>query len=114
MVGERIRKLRRDRGWTQKELCDRCQVDSKNISSYESGRLVPSPRTLKRFAEAFEITLDDLQSGEPQQPSLAIEDPEALALFREMLRLPEAERNHIKWVINIALKQNRIQAMMAS
>ena len=114
MVGERIRKLRKARDWTQKELGERSQVDAKNISNYESGRLQPSRRTIKRFAEAFGIAVEELESETPQDPTLAIEDPEILQLCREMSRLSEADRNHVKWVINIALRQSRIQEMMAS
>ena len=114
MVGERIRKLRKERDWTQRELNEKTGVDPKNISSYESGRLVPSKRTLKRFADAFGVTVEDLLAEESQQPSLAITDPEMLNLFKEISRLPEKDQGHIKWVLQMAVRQSRIQAMMAS
>ena len=114
MVGERIRKLRKERDWTQRELSEKTGVDPKNISSYESGRLIPSRRTLKRFAEAFGLTIEELTVEQSQQPTLAIGDPEMLSLFREISRLSEIDQTHIKWMLNMAVRQSRIQEMMAS
>lgn len=114
MVGERIRKLRKERDWTQRELSEKTGVDSKNISSYESGRLIPSRRTIQRFADAFGLTIEDLMAEQPKQPALAIDDPEMLSLFREIAQLPQADQNHIKWVLTMAVRQGRIQQMMAS
>lgn len=114
MLGTRLRKFRKLKDWTQKELGQRAGVDWKNISSYESGRLVPSDRTLARFAEALGITVNDLVAEEPTQPVLAIDDHEMLRLFREATKLPEAEQKHIKWMLSMALRQDKIQEVMAS
>ena len=114
MIGTRLRKFRKLKDWTQKELGQRAGVDWKNISSYESGRLVPSERTLKRFAEALEIPVEELIAEESTQPALAIADQEMLRLFREATKLPESEQKHIKWMLSMALRQGRIQEVMAS
>lgn len=114
MLGTRLRKFRKMKDWTQRELGQRAGVDWKNISSYESGRLVPSEKTLRRFAEALEIPLAELLSAEPSEPSLALEDQEMLRLFREATKLPESEQKHIKWMLSMALRQSKIQEVMAS
>ena len=114
MIGDKLKTLRKEHGWTQQELEKLTGIAQRNISSYESGKLKPSGRTLKKFAEAFSINLDDLVSEESREPALAIGDPELLQMFREVSRLTEADRSRLKWVISLALKQNRIQEMMAS
>lgn len=113
MLGEKIRKLRKERGWTQAELGRRARVGGNNVSSYELGTLKPSPKTLERFAQALGVSTQELLSEEPEQPLLAIEDPELLPLFREISRLPEADRNHAKWLLSVIVRQSRIQQMMA-
>ena len=115
MLGARLRKFRKLKDWTQKELGERAGVDWKNISSYESGRLAPSKRTVKLLAEAFEVPVSELLADEPTQPAVAIgDDPEMLRLFREATKLPESEQKHIKWMLSMALRQDRMQGVMAS
>ena len=114
MTGEKIKRLRKDKGWTQKDLENKTGIAQRNISSYESGKLQPSSRTIKRFAEAFGIEVDELAGEATREPALAIADPELLQMFKEVARLNEADRSRLKWVISLALKQNRIQEMMAS
>ena len=112
MVGERIRKLRRAKDWTQKELGERVGIDQKNISQYESGRLQPNRKTLQRFAHAFDIRPEELLAEEPADPIIAIDDAELLSIFREVSKLQEADRNRLKWMLSLAVRQLRIQDVM--
>ena len=114
MIGEKLRKLRKERGWTQKDVERLTGVAQRNISSYESGKLQPSSRTLRKFAEAFAVPYEDLAGEARTEPVLALSDPELLQMFREVENLPEPDRNRLKWVISLALRNNRIQEMMAS
>ena len=50
MIGQRIRQLRKEQFWTQRELGARAEIEPKNIGGYESGRLTPSKKTLEKFA----------------------------------------------------------------
>jgi len=112
MVGERIRKLRRERNWTQKDLGERVGIDQKNISQYESDRIKPSNRTLQRFAQALGVTPSELLAETPNEPVLAIEDPELLGLFREISKLSESDRARLKWMLSLAVRQLRIQDVL--
>ncbi len=113
-LGNKIRKLRVQRGWTQKELGLRAGIEGKNVSSYETGHLNPSARTLQRFAEALGVTAEDLLAESPKEPALAVEDPDLLELFREVSQLPEGERTNAKWFLSLIVKQHRLQQMIAS
>jgi transcriptional regulator with XRE-family HTH domain len=114
MIGEKLRKLRKERGWTQKTLEEKTGVAQRNISSYESGKLQPSARTLRKFADAFEVPVEELVGEPRKEAALVLSDPELLQMFREVSQLPEAEQNRLKWVISLALRNNRLQQVMAS
>jgi len=114
MIGERLKKLRKERGLTQKEVESITGIAQRNISSYESGKLKPAGRTLTRLAAALEVETKDLIGDAPAEASLALADGELLGLFREVEKLPESDKSRIKWVISLAIRQNRIQEMMAS
>ena len=58
-IGARIRALRAARGWSQVDLeahLDR-QVKRASLSDFETGRRIPSVRTLIAMASAFEVDL---------------------------------------------------------
>jgi len=114
MIGDKLRTLRKERGWTQKELEERTGVAQRNISSYEAGKLKPSARTLRRFADAFGLPVEELLGQATSEPALVLADPELLQMFREVAVLPEGDRQRLKWIISLAVKQNRIQQMVAS
>lgn len=49
-LGDRIRALRKEAGWSQAELAQRIGVDAGSVSRYESGRITPSADALLRLA----------------------------------------------------------------
>lgn len=66
-VGEQIRLLRLDRGWTQQQLAQRTGLAQQNLSSYERGEAKPRLDTLARILDA----LDGEVSLVPRQPPIA-------------------------------------------
>ena len=115
MIGQRIRQLRKEKYWTQKELGERAGIEPKNIGGYETGRLKANRKTLEKFAQAFEMTLEELTKeslvAESQKKN---EDPELAQLMGELFALPEADRSHLKWMISVALRNHKVQSAMAS
>lgn len=61
---EKLQKLRADRNLTQEELAEKIYVSRTAISKWESGRGYPSIDSLKSIAGFFEVTIDELISGE--------------------------------------------------
>lgn len=59
-IGENIRKLRKEKGWTQAELAFEADTNSLSISYYENGRALPSILNLISIADALGVTLDEL------------------------------------------------------
>lgn len=54
-VGDNIKKLRLEKGLTQKELGDLCGMADSAIRRYESGRGNPTDKTLMRIASALKV-----------------------------------------------------------
>ena len=57
MLANKIKKLRKARGWTQAELARRTGVTSDTTSQYEKKGL-PSFQNLQKLANAFEVPID--------------------------------------------------------
>ena len=58
--GERIRELRADENWSQEELADRTGFHRTYIGMIERGERNPSLKNIKKFADAFGVSLSEL------------------------------------------------------
>ena len=61
---EKLQELRRQKGLTQEELAEYLYVSRTAISKWESGRGYPNIDSLKVIARFFEVTIDELLSGD--------------------------------------------------
>ena len=60
MRTDRLRALREQRGWSQRELALRCGLGDSQINKYESGQHDPSATYLKLIAEQLTVSTDYL------------------------------------------------------
>lgn len=66
-IGENIKKLRIEKGLTQKQLGDLCGMADSAIRRYESGRGNPTEKTLKRIAAALNVPWYELYSDKEEE-----------------------------------------------
>lgn len=59
-LGEKIKRLRESRDWSQAELARRAGVTKSAISTYELGMRTPSADVVCAFAKAFGVSADYL------------------------------------------------------
>lgn len=57
-IGENIRKIRKEKGFTQKQLGELCGIDEANIRKYELGKANPKIETIEKIAQALETSSD--------------------------------------------------------
>lgn len=60
MLGEKIKTYRENKNMTQNEVADILGVKSATISKYETNTLEPNIESIKKLAEIFEISIDEL------------------------------------------------------
>ena len=60
MLGEKIKKYREEKKMTQAEVAEVLGVKPATISKYEAGTLEPNIESLKKLAELFEVSVDEL------------------------------------------------------
>ncbi len=92
-IGHRLSRLRRAKGWNQKELGRRMGLKSSQISKLERGSVSPRADILPRFSEVLGVSADYLLTGrsfgETQRDYRLRDRVEALET------LPEPQRNHL-------------------
>nr|MDP9458711.1 helix-turn-helix domain-containing protein [Actinomycetota bacterium] len=62
--GERLRRLRLDRGLTLRELARRLEISPATVSAVENGRRHLSPTRLSQAAEVLDTRVESLLTGE--------------------------------------------------
>lgn len=106
-VGERLRSLRLQRGFTQRALARRVAggVDLSYISRIERGEQLPSLKVLQKLGRALDVSLREFFDPEPIQRSAG---PRAVypALWRTLLRVPPQDLPILSAVIRV-LAQRR-------
>ncbi len=74
LIHERLRKAREDSGLSQSELATRVQVQPPVISHFETGKRSPSIVSLRRLADALDVSVDYLL-GRSDDPAGGATDP---------------------------------------
>ena len=63
-LGEKLKKLRADNGFTQEELAEKLYVTRTAISKWESNRGYPNIDALKAISKFFSVSIDELLSSD--------------------------------------------------
>src|SRR5262245_27486977 len=67
--GRRLAALRKGQGWSQAELAGLLGVETSMVSRYERGVYLPRIDKLRRIAELFSVSLDDLLGAPAPRPA---------------------------------------------
>jgi transcriptional regulator with XRE-family HTH domain len=104
-MGQRLARLRKERGWTQVELAERTNIVQTVLSDYERGKLRLNADMIVRFAQALDVTTDDLL--QPKSASAPIRHKPSLRVLRRLEkieRLPLHQQNTLLKTIDGFLK----------
>ncbi len=63
-VGERIKHLRKEKGFTQQAFADKLGLKRQTIAAYEIGTISPSDRTILDICREFNVLEEWLRTGE--------------------------------------------------
>ncbi len=112
-LGEKLKTLRREKAWSQDEFAFNAQIDGRQVSRYENGRVMPSIEVVIKMAKAYDVSLDYLLLEEsPRRP---LEMPIS-RLAERVLSLPpisdDDERALLHLVDSIEAK-NRLKELAA-
>lgn len=112
MFSERLKRLRMEKGITQKELADRLHISRSTIAGYESLGKEPDGEKLCALAEFFEVSVDyllgitDSRSPAAQAPtaSVSAQRPVEAAITGELHNLSDRQLDRLMGYIQ-ALKE---------
>lgn len=110
-TGQKIRKLRRDRNWTQAQLGQQAGINFRNLNRYEHDKLKPGPKMLAKLATAFGVSVEELADSEEPLEELVIEDPDLFQCFRQAQAMNEEDKLVIKKLVQALVIKNQVQTL---
>ncbi len=112
-LGEKIKQLRSEKGWSQAALGKRAGVNSKLLSKYENERITPTADTLKKIAEALQTSADYLIfENAPRSGLSQLEDLELFEKFQEVERMSNENRSMIKSLIDAVIIKSKVEGVI--
>ena len=60
MLGNKLKELRKEKGLTQQDISREFNLGMSTVASYELSRREPDLKTLIRFADFYNVSLDEL------------------------------------------------------
>ncbi|HOP41438.1 MAG TPA: helix-turn-helix transcriptional regulator [Geobacteraceae bacterium] len=109
-MGDKIIKLRKEKGWSQQQLAKMVGTSGAIIGRYERGEMAPSVEVAKKIADAFNATLDYLVDDTKQAE---IKDKTMLNRIAEIEQLDQEDKVTIVRVIDSLLRDAKAKKTYA-
>jgi transcriptional regulator with XRE-family HTH domain len=106
----RLRLLRRQRLWSQKELGKRVGLHHTHISRYEMGTSRPTADALRRMAEALGVPGDYLLAGE--EAAEQMQNADLMARFRKVAKLPPEDQAVVLQFLDAFIVRREIEGVL--
>lgn len=114
ILGKNLRKLRKEKGYTQAQLAEISGVSRRVIVHYENYIKKPVFENVKKIAEALEISMDDLVGKFESERTKKHEDVsyKIMKKVRVIEKLPTRDQNTIFSLINSMAEKNKLKGKL--
>jgi transcriptional regulator with XRE-family HTH domain len=103
-IGQRLARLRKQRGYTQTELAEKMGSRQVLISAYETDRIALSAEIAVRLAVALEVTTDELLHPNVKKKSTAKPSLKVMRRMEQIEKLPENKQSFILSALDSMLR----------
>ena len=112
--GQRLARLRKASGFTQRELADEIGISRRMVAYYEVETDQPPTSLLPLIARALAISADELLGLKPPDRRPKTQDGRMHRRLQQIDRLPVAERRQIVQLIDALVERHRLKDKAAS
>ena len=103
-IGQRLARLRKERGYTQVGLAEKTGTRQVLISAYETDRAALSAEMAVRFAVALEVSTDELLHPNVKKKSTAKPSLKVMRRLEQIEKLPENKQAFILSALDSMLR----------
>lgn len=103
-LGAFIAQLRKEKGYTQRELADKLFISNKAVSKWETGASIPDTTLLIPLADLLDVTVTELLTYQRMTPSTPMDSTKVENLVKAAITYTEEEQsktfqNHKQWIL---------------
>jgi transcriptional regulator with XRE-family HTH domain len=107
IIGQNIRLLRKQKGWTQSDLAEKLDCTQEVIAYYENGERTPPANKIPLFANLFGVTIDELYATKPMKANIKEKDPKLWKRFERVEQMQPADRKMVFRMIDSLATEKR-------
>jgi transcriptional regulator with XRE-family HTH domain len=106
-LGERLARLRKQKGFTQIELAQKMSIIQSLISDYERDRIRPHPEMIVRFALALGVSADEILglARPPKAANGTTKNRRLLRRLQQIDKLPKRDQDALLRTIDAFLSK---------
>jgi transcriptional regulator with XRE-family HTH domain len=110
--GKRLKELRKQKRWTQKELAAKVDIGFSQFNKYECGLHIPPAEKLIELSRLLDTTVDYLLSGQDAQ-DCSLHNTRLIKRFRELERFDAEDQETIIKVLDAMIMKNKMQGAIS-
>ena len=92
-IGERMKEVRKAKGYTQQKFADELGLKQNTIATYEMNKTAPSDRTISDICQKFRVSEKWLRTGEGQMEIAETQRDKLNHFFADVLTTAPDERS---------------------
>ncbi len=106
--GLRLKKLRKQKGWTQKELANKIDIRFSQLNKYECGMHIPPIEKLIQLGNSFRVTLDYLIMGNQEQQQ-TLHNIRLIERLKDVEKFDDDDQEMIIKMIDAMIVKHRVE-----
>ena len=110
---EKLKKLRKEKGWSQDQLAEKIGIHGRHVGKYEIGKAMPNAETVVKIAKVFGISIDYLlMDKDDLSLKSRISDTKLLLAFESVDQMNPRNKEVIMTLIDAFIKKNQIETVL--
>jgi len=108
-IGKNIKKLRKEKSWLQKQMAVELNISQSYYNKIENGQREPSLEVVKKLANMFNVSVDQLLDEETVLTEIKIEDKSIIEKVNLIQELTDREQSIIYEIIDTMLTKKKFK-----
>lgn len=110
--GDRLKTMRKQKRWTQKELAGMLDIGLSQFNKYESGMHIPPIEKLIQLSDLFDTTVDYLVKGKDAGMK-KLHNTKLLKRFHEIEHFDAEEQNTVLQFLDAMIMKNKMTGVIS-
>lgn len=111
---DKLRVLRKSKGWSQGQLAKKINADLQRVSKYERGVIWPTMELMARLAKVFNVSVDYLIRDEENATISKIKNPTLRHQIEEVNDLPDKDQETVISFLDAFIKRRKFEELVHS